>query len=308
MDTSLIDLDVQPWCAQCTQYLSLCVRRAALFSALTVRLPISRDRLGTGPTTVDCTLFGARRYVRLCARAHAGMCVRPPRTKSSSLSCPYCAYACRSPSRRSCAPSAVLWEECLITHCSRRPAVPYLHSTIHSTSHRTSASSGMRRTMQHDERAQNRRSVLCVAARIMGLAWHDRESWVVRLMQWLRARCALQEETMPDSVSAQRSQITGALLLTFPSADGSDIKVGANLNCTQPVAHCKVAVAVKSKPSMIAAVTSHHIRATVEHPCAAHTRPQRTRIPQRVHIRCFSLTLRSCARLQHYRVCVAWFR
>ena len=245
----------------------------------------------------------------VCAHVRTQVCAcdRQEQSPPACLARTVAKPNCRSPSRRQlCSLGSPVAR--VPYSCSRRPAVPYLHSTIHSTSHRTSASSGMRRTMQHDERAQNRRSVLCVAARIMGLAWHDRESWVVRLMQWLRARCALQEETMPDSVSAQRSQITGALLLTFPSADGSDIKVGANLNCTQPVAHCKVAVAVKSKPSMIAAVTSHHIRATVEHPCAAHTRPQRTRIPQRVHIRCFSLTLRSCARLQHYRVCVAWFR
>jgi hypothetical protein len=299
MDTSLIDLDVQPWCAQCTQYLSLCVRRAALFSALTVRLPISRDRLGTGPTTVDCTMFGARRYVRATAKNKVLQLVLPVLWLSQTAALPPVA---------SCAPSAVLWKECLIAHCSRRPAVPYLHSHYplnvapHECVEWHASYDAARRTSTESALS------MCVAARIMGLAWHDRQSWAVRLMQWLRARCALQEETMPDSVSAQRSQITGALLLTFRSADGSDIKVGANLNCTQPVAHCKVAVAVKSKPSMIAAVTSHPIRATVEHPCAAHTRPQRARIPQRVHIRCFSLTLRSCARLQHYRVCVAWFR
>ena len=30
---------------------------------------------------------------------------------------------------------------------------------------------------------------------------------------------------MPDSVSAQRSQISGALLLTFPSAERNDVAV-----------------------------------------------------------------------------------
>ena len=88
MDTSLIDLDVQPWCAQCTQYLSLCVRRAALFSALTVRLPISRDRLGTGPTTVDCTMFGARRYVRATAKNKVLQLVLPVLWLSLPLSLP----------------------------------------------------------------------------------------------------------------------------------------------------------------------------------------------------------------------------
>ena len=79
---------------------------------------------------------------------------------------------------------------------------------------------------------------------------------------------------MPDSVSAQRSQITGALLLTFRSADGSDIKVPTVLNCTQPVAHCKVAVAVKAIHDCCRHVTSHL--------CHSGTSVRSTR-PQRAH-------------------------
>ena len=145
------------------QYLSLCVRRAAL-RAFTVACRSLVIGSGTAFSTVDCTLF-RRTQVRACDRQEQS----PPACLARTVAKPAAAPQPRQSER-------------VPYSCSRRPAVPTisaLHYPLDVAPHATvRAPRGQHASYDAvcttNERVQNRRSVVRSAAvAYHHRAWHE---------------------------------------------------------------------------------------------------------------------------------------